>query len=421
MSEDVLISIIIPIYNVEQYLAVCLDSVVSQDYRKFEIICIEDKSTDNTLFVLNEYKKKYPQIKCIYNESNRGQAYSRNLGIEVALGEYIVFVDSDDILKPSALKKMVKCIKENQNPEIIYYDMEIKMEGNWAAEQVFQIRRKFVNNKSIYSGQEMLIELYKINRFEFATCCQAIKRTLLIEKGLCFYDGIYHEDTLFTVYCALNASSAVYMQEELYIYRRRDNSTTTIINLKRVQSQFIVFIELWNYWKNGSWTEEIDWLFKDVLKNIYKKLFNALAYYSNEELKEFGTAADQFMYEIIRNSKLEKFEYVNFNQEEIQYIKNAPEVMVYGAGRVGVEVVKLLLQQNINVKNVLVSNKEHNAEKILNVPIMQFKDAEIKENTLIIIGIIRNNERAIKDIITQLRSRSINNYIMYDGFEELKV
>lgn len=98
------VSIIIPVYNVEIYLTRCLDSCLQQDlsYDEYEIIAINDGSTDNSLSILQDYADRYPNLK-IVNQDNRKQGAARNRGIEIATGDYIWFVDSDDWLEPNVL------------------------------------------------------------------------------------------------------------------------------------------------------------------------------------------------------------------------------------------------------------------------------------------------------------------------------
>ena len=103
-----MISVIIPVYNVEKYLHVCLNSLLYQTYQNFEIICIDDASSDSSLEILEYFTKKDPRIKIIKNDSNRGQGYSRNRGLEVAQGKYISFLDADDWFSPNAFEILIK-------------------------------------------------------------------------------------------------------------------------------------------------------------------------------------------------------------------------------------------------------------------------------------------------------------------------
>lgn len=106
------ISIIVPVYNVEQYLAECLESLVSQDMSDYEIICIEDCSEDNSMSILKEYAQKYSNIKIIRHTTNKGLSAARNSGIKAARGEYLQFVDSDDMLVKGACKKLYNNAKK---------------------------------------------------------------------------------------------------------------------------------------------------------------------------------------------------------------------------------------------------------------------------------------------------------------------
>ena len=106
------LSVIIPVYNVEEYLNECLDSITNQTLEGIEIICIDDGSTDNSPNLLKEYQKKDQRIKIITKE-NGGQATARNLGIKEAHGEYIAFIDSDDFIEPEMLEKLYTKAKNN--------------------------------------------------------------------------------------------------------------------------------------------------------------------------------------------------------------------------------------------------------------------------------------------------------------------
>ena len=101
-----MISVIIPVYNVEKYLEKCIESVLNQTYKDLEIILIDDKSTDKSGEICDSFAKKSQQIKVIHKEKNEGLGYARNTGLEIATGEYVTFVDSDDYLEPNAIKDM---------------------------------------------------------------------------------------------------------------------------------------------------------------------------------------------------------------------------------------------------------------------------------------------------------------------------
>ena len=108
------VSVVVPVYNTSKYLRRCLDSLVNQTLKDIEIIIINDKSTDNSKDIIKEYESKYNNIKVIHNKTNKGIGYNRNLGIEIASGKYIAFVDSDDYIDLNLYKKMHEYSEEEK-------------------------------------------------------------------------------------------------------------------------------------------------------------------------------------------------------------------------------------------------------------------------------------------------------------------
>ena len=117
-----LISVILPVYNVSQYLSQCLDSIISQPYKELEIICINDASTDGSKEILDKYAQKDNRIKVFENSENLGAGLSRNRGLKLAKGEYVHFVDPDDWLEEDLYTKICPKISEFSNPDIIYFN-----------------------------------------------------------------------------------------------------------------------------------------------------------------------------------------------------------------------------------------------------------------------------------------------------------
>ena len=104
--ENPLVSVIVPIYNTAEYLEECLDSLINQTLEDIEIICVEDKSSDDCLKILKEYSKKDDRIILIENDSNQGQSISRNNGLKIAKGEYVAFLDSDDWIDRNTYERL---------------------------------------------------------------------------------------------------------------------------------------------------------------------------------------------------------------------------------------------------------------------------------------------------------------------------
>ena len=223
-----MLSVIIPVYNVEDYLNECLDSVINQTLEDIEIICIDDGSTDNSPNILKEYQKKDSRIKIITKE-NGGQATARNLGIKEAQGEYIAFVDSDDFIEPTMFEKLYTKAKDNNLDiamcKIATYDNQTKEIKDNVWYYMLGVFRDF--EKDIFNHKDTK---------EF-TCHIAVtpynkiyKTTLLKENNILFPEGLIFEDEKFFYDTYLRAKRVSIVDEFLYYYRiNRKGSTVDTI------------------------------------------------------------------------------------------------------------------------------------------------------------------------------------------------
>ena len=230
------ISVIIPVYNVEQYLHDCLDSVVAQSYSDYEIICVNDGSTDGSHEILCEYQKKYSKI-IVINQQNKGLSGARNAGIVIAKGDYIFFLDSDDWIEPTTFE----ILATKQNGEDLL---------------CFNGRRFFENGKteepdagisdSQLSGWEYYTKYALLKRkFHFVcTVLRLYRREYLLKNNLFFEEGIYHEDNLFTPLACYYAHSVKVIPDCLYIYRIREGSIMQTVNVQRIFDMITIANEL---------------------------------------------------------------------------------------------------------------------------------------------------------------------------------
>lgn len=231
--QQITLSVIVPVYNSEKYLARCLDSIVSQE-GKFEIIAINDGSTDKSLKILQEYAQKYSNIK-IVNQSNQGVSASRNKGIEAGKGKYIIFVDSDDWLEEDAFERIEMTLK-NDSPDILltaYYDVYDRewvknIKGEEFAKQE-QEEAKFpiskLENLSLFSpfyGKDAHSDLYYSGT---GVRGQVFRKDFIKEHGFTFPLGINcGEDDVF-VYRSFLANPLIsIIKTPVYNYRNRTDS-----------------------------------------------------------------------------------------------------------------------------------------------------------------------------------------------------
>ena len=182
------ISFIVPVYNCEKYLSQCLQSVLLQSNKCFEIIIINDGSTDNSLDVITEFSKNNKCIHYISTENN-GVAIARNIGISRAQGDYLIFVDSDDYLQSG---QMAEAIKKCQEEQLDIYMMQMKVmrpDGSLPTE----LRTWNFSEVEVFSGEYLLLHGY----YPSSVCAKIFNRSFVEHSNIRFIKGIIHEDSDF--------------------------------------------------------------------------------------------------------------------------------------------------------------------------------------------------------------------------------
>ena len=225
------VSVIIPFNNVEQYIEKCLTSVCSQTLNEIEIICVNDASTDNSRKIAEEFKNKDNRIKIIDIDTRRGQGYARNRAIEIAQGEYIGFVDSDDWVEPDMFLELYNKAKENNNDITICqareYD-DINDKYNLSDYYSLSVLEKM--SDKVFSAVETKDEILDIN---VVLWNKIYKREYLEKIGEKFPEGFIYEDLPFFFGTYLPANRIQIVWKNFYIYRvNRKNSTMQQFNKK---------------------------------------------------------------------------------------------------------------------------------------------------------------------------------------------
>ena len=219
MNKEV--TIIIPFYNVEEYFAICLESIVTQEgFEKAKVLLIDDGSSDNSSTIAQEYSENYDNIIHL-NKPNGGQASARNFGLDLLDTQFVTFCDSDDIIPPNALNEMLASIKEN-DADIVIGNIQVfprkkASYGPWRS--LFGKGNYFINNIDDYPN------LY----FSPSPCNKIFKSTLFNEVR--FKEGIHFEDA-YTILPLLMSAKKIYLIDKVvYMYRKREDLTSTMDNI----------------------------------------------------------------------------------------------------------------------------------------------------------------------------------------------
>lgn len=300
---NILISIIIPVYNVEKYLRSCLDSIIEQSYKNIEVILINDGSTDSSAKICDEYALKDFRIKVVHKK-NEGVSSARNIGIEKATGEYISFVDSDDWTTPESYSILAEKISSANRPDIIRFNAYKNNNVINPLSLSGLLIGKDLKEKFVYPmiGAEHFDGTFILG----VPWLYCLKKELIDRYKLRFILYNRLEDRLFNISALLRAESVLFITEVLYHYRTNDGSIS-------------------NNYNPEYWQREIDYLkalkYECIKLNIYKDVESRFA---NDTLLRAVNSVD---YEFFSNNtctfkaKLKKVKNIIHDQTVIEASK----------------------------------------------------------------------------------------------------
>lgn len=213
------VSIITPVYNVEDFVQDMMESVFNQTYHNIELILIDDKGNDKSIDIVNRVKNMAPScvsIKIITHEYNKGVSAARNTGIENSTGEYLFFLDSDDMLSPTCIEELVyRITKDNSEWVICDYKSDTRISNRGG---------NLLVKKDILCSKWNIIHAFADSEYNVAPWCKLIKKKFLIENKIFFKEGIINEDAPWTFLLTMRSNRVSVIKKQLYIYRFRENS-----------------------------------------------------------------------------------------------------------------------------------------------------------------------------------------------------
>ena len=221
------VSIIVPIYNAEKYLSRCIDSILNQTYKNYEVILVNDGSKDDSINICNKYMALNNKIK-ILNKENGGVSSARNLGIENSKGKYIIFVDPDDSIDNDLLEYCLNIIREN-DCEIVCYGMKTYkndiLQSNIYNDEIVEI----------YESEEIIKEYARSGKFLYSSCNKLFSKKLLDNTKVRFSNEIrYAEDALFNYCIFMHTNRLAISNLKKYNYFINDKSTVKSVTEKRL-------------------------------------------------------------------------------------------------------------------------------------------------------------------------------------------
>ncbi|MDH6305590.1 glycosyltransferase involved in cell wall biosynthesis [Parabacteroides sp. PH5-13] len=289
-----MLSIIVPAYNVEEYLDRCIASIIIQQLKDYEIVIINDGSTDQTLKIAQLLEKKYSEITVI-SQCNAGLSAVRNKGIKIAKGKYILFLDSDDFYNPNCVKFLLEQMEEF-NLDVLQFGYEINKTGN--------VREAFLpNSVELFNSKKFIERCF----FTPYAVTKIINTNFLIRENIYFVEGKFMEDDYFSTELFLKASRIGRTDLCVYNYYRNANSITRTRNLshecKIIEDLFFSItqhFQLYKYAKRKEYSE-------NALANLQERR-EAIVFFTLIRMLRAGISFDKI---------IDKLDAIGFNKFEI--------------------------------------------------------------------------------------------------------
>lgn len=276
MTNTINVSIIVPIYNTEEYLEDCLSSIVNQSLNNIEIILVNDGSTDGSADIIESYHQKYPKCIRVFHQKNQGQASARNLGIEKATGKFIGFVDSDDTIIPEMFEKMYLKAEEEEADmvECDYRYCKIQDGQNVAIKKYGTIKER--NNSAELFIDPLVSPWNKLFR-----------KSLLDNSLIRFPEGLIYEDTAFYIELIPWINRISFVSEVLVLHYSRENSTQTKKNNPKLGDMLIIIEQIIKYYQlNKFWSQYQQELEYFCVKILLGSSLGRIALLGNKEMKK---------------------------------------------------------------------------------------------------------------------------------------
>ena len=221
-----LVSVIVPMYKCEAYIGQCLQSLKDQTLASWEALCVNDASPDRAWAVARETAGDDPRFWFDSLPENRGQSAARNVALDRARGTYVVLLDSDDYLVPDALEKLVRRAESQQLDDLYFNGKSFyeSMEMHKLVREDYSLRPAF---DGVATGMQLFTFFENAGQFFPQAALRMVRRDLIQENGIRFYEGIIHEDVLFTFRTLVASRRSSFLNEPLYMRRVHEGSTMT--------------------------------------------------------------------------------------------------------------------------------------------------------------------------------------------------
>ena len=401
------VSVIIPVYNTEAYLAECLDSVLNQTLSDIEVICIDDVSPDGCGKILDDYAEKDSRIKVIHLSENHRQGYGRNRGIEKACGEYLYFLDSDDMIEPDALEGLYTTARE-EDADAIFFDSRTVYEHE-------SLRKTYMPGIEIRQGNypehpvtgSELLDLFW-RQLEWTCYPQRIfwSRDLIEREGIRNPEGSEHEDEYFAFAGIMTAKRAMYLPKQYFILRIRPNSVMTSKPAPKNFHGYLI-----NYYRMCEFVNERGlhtYGTEMCIGHMYERAFTVFQYLPETELRAYCGCReeDKLLYEFFYGHIRGEQFVLSIYGDLLKEMRLHKRIYIYGAGIIGKRFARSIYGRNdILLEGFLVTSKEGLPDIISGRPVIEFSKAQLTEDDFVVVAM---REGLLPEVVPLLEESGVH-------------
>lgn len=396
MSE-IKVSIIVPVYNAENFLTACLESLIGQTMKELEIICVNDGSTDESLEILKEYHKKDARLKVISNSCNMGQPTSRNKAIKTARGKYIQFVDADDFIEKETVKDLFE-LAEEKNADMCYMGMQIHMEDGLDVKAVSTgISGQYPD---IYDGKELLQIFTENHEFFYYTWSVFYRSSFLRENKLLYRELVCGQGGNFIPRCLCKAKRVIVCNKGYYHYRVHNASIT---HTEKAQKELL-------YGKIMRYTDMLQNFAQDeksselecFLDETYRKLIGGIQGLTYDEKIELESRmpsnfARHIFHILCKEGQAYK---IDLSKDMIAEIRKKKYVLIYGAGYASKDVIESMQQNEIEILGFAVTKRKKDKTCLFGHHIYEIQElSQYKEEAIVLVAANKKYNMEIQEIL----------------------
>lgn len=397
--ENINISIIISVYNTEQYVARCINSILGQNIDNYEIIVVDDCSTDHSYEILTLFSENYKQIKLYRNKKNMGAGYTKNRALNLCQGKYICFVDSDDWILNGCLEKLY-ALAETMQCDDVFYGMISVNENDDIVAGIDETGEDILVEQIYDKGIDLFEKMLDEKHVTVAAGHHFFRRSILNEK-ISFSENTVNDDWCFTAMLYNVLGKTIVIKNRYYVYFHRKSGSIT-----KKANEISLISEIYNhavkiYFESSNTGE--------IYKRVREKCFTyKMIEIQNESVvKKVGWEKDldNVQKYVAQTPELRKmFErskflsmYGDIDTNMIQKLRNKKIIYIYGAGAYGRDARRIIEANGIEVKAFIVTNKEK--EMNIGFPILSIDEVIDTENSFWVLAVSDKYKKEVTDMI----------------------